>query len=197
MSDNLESFVRQHREEFDDAEPTLGHRRAFRRRLEEERRPEPKKVRWQWVAAAAVAGLLLAFGLVQLTGGEEETIPIMAQVDPVEASPILTELADLSPEHAEAISYFQLTADRKQQEVNALEPANAEAVKFCMEQLEYLERDYQDMREDLTASGGSERVVNMMVVNYRMRIEILDRLLSELEAMNQRKSQYHETDQRI
>ena len=166
MSDRLEEFVKQHREQFDlhEPDPSVWLKIKPAVPLQKERRP----MRWLRIAAA-VAIIFAGFGagIYFLSGGQARQ-----------------ELygSELYQEIRETEDYYSQLVSERYREVEtylASDPAAKEMLDADMAELDQV---YEELREDLNDNASNPEVIEAMILNYRVKLEILEDLLDQLKA---------------
>ncbi len=166
MSDSLEDFVRQHREEFDFREPDP----SVWLKINPANAPVVKGQRpLRWLRVAAVIAVIFAgssVGIYYLTGGSRE-------------ANLYSEEIYLEMQETEAF-YTRMVSER----YNELKPFLASdpmANEMLTSDLEELDQVYQDLKNDLKDNVSNPEVIEAMVMNYRIKLEILEDLLKQLK----------------
>lgn len=193
MKDSLNNFINENRDEFDDNEPSDGHLERMKAKLEANASAEPTapkvisfEVRKLWYAAAAAAAIALVLVAAWMTNGT--SVPVLAEIPNVTETPAaIVSLSDVSPEMAEVEDYFIQSVSTRVQAVDNYGQASESFVQSCLGRLELLESDYAELKKDLSANLNDQRVINAMIQNYRIRLQVLDQLLRQLELNQQRK----------
>lgn len=181
MSDRLEKFVKQHREQFDLREPDPSiwlkintGSQSGSKAVAKERRP------LRWLRIAAAVAMIFAgstAGIYFLTGNS-------ADADRYSN--------DLYLEIMETEHYYnQLVSDRyvELQPLLASNPAAREMLSTDMEELDEV---YSELKEDLKDNASNPEVIEAMILNYRVKLEILEELLIQLK---EKESQDDEKDE--
>ena len=171
MKDRLEKFMTENREAFNDAEPNP----LLWLRVEEDlqKRKKTRTIKMQRVLAyAASVIIVLGFGMViglNLDKGGSKTLPMGEQY----------------AEFQEAEHYFQKQINVKQ---NALKEHQVDS--DVQDDLSQLDAVYNEMKAELLSSNNKDNsaIIEAMINNYRIRLEILERILDNVNT----KSQYHE-----
>jgi len=185
-NNRLENFVREHREKFDDQEPSSQAWSSIQQNLTASaptRKVRTVPITRVWQIAAGFLILLvvsLMFQhqfLISETSSEE-----MAKVD-------VTEIYRLNPELAETEQFYIQQIQLKQQEIRQYNFTDAE-FEADLQQLEEL---YSQLKTDLVQSGNSEQVLSAMIQNLQLRSEILNRQIEILEQIQQFKNENHDT----
>lgn len=187
MSDSLENFVKQHREEFDlrEPDPSLwlkinppaadGSLSAVDGSIPVGKEHRP--LRWLRVAAAiAVIFAGSSAGIYFLTGGNNN-------VD-LYSNEIYMEMQETEQ------YYTQMVAER----YTELEPylvSDPMAHEMLTADLDELDQVYGELKEDLKDNASNPEVIEAMILNYSIKLEILEDLLNQLK---EKENQDYEKD---
>ena len=170
MSDRLEDFVKQQREQFDLREPDPSIWLKINPAnvpVVKERRSEGRPMRWLRVAAAvAMIFAGSTAGIYFLTG--EKADPDLYSSD------LYTEIMETEQ------YYSQIVADR----YNELQPflaGNPVAKEMLATDMDELDEVYKELKEDLKDNASNPEVIEAMILNYRVKLEILEDLLNQLK----------------
>ncbi len=165
MEGKLENIFKTKREEFDFAEPNLGHFDRFEAKLKQNKQTiVVKKTPWHWLAVAASILLLFGFWL-----GKQNTS-------------IGYELADVSPKMEETQNFYLATIHKEIEEINKQKtPENQKIINDAFDQLKKLEVSYQNLTIELKESSEDKRVIYAMIANFQNRLEVLQNLMIQLE----------------
>ena len=166
MSDRLEEFVKQHREQFDlhEPDPSIWLKiNPSNQVVAQERRP------MRWLRIAAAVAMIFAgstAGIYFLTGG-------FADADRYSS--------ELYQEVLETEQYYsQIVSDR----YNELQPflvSNPAANEMLSADMEELDEVYKELKEDLKDNASNPEVIEAMILNYRVKLDILEDLLIQLK----------------
>ncbi len=165
MKDNLENIFKTKKEEFDFAEPNIGHFDRFEAKLKgNDSSKVVKKTPWHWMAFAASILLLIGFWLGKQNGSDS------------------LDLADVSPKMEETQNFY-LAAIHKEIEVikGQKTPENKKIIDDAFDQLKILETSYQKLTVELKESNEDKRVIYAMIANFQNRLEVLQNLMLQLE----------------
>jgi len=182
MSDRLEDFVKHHREQFDLREPDPSvwlkidtHSEADSRTVRLERRP----IRWLGIAAAvAMIFAGSTAGIYFLTGNRMEA----------ERS------SELYMEVIETEAYYSRMVSERYDELQPFLVSNPAAREMLTADMEELDQVYKELKEDLKDNASNPEVIEAMILNYRVKLEILEDLLIQLK---EKENQDYETDESV
>jgi len=173
MKSNMEDFFKKNREEFDFAEPNIGHFNRFEAKLAKDS-GAVKKERTPWYIFAVAASILLFFGYWM---GNHNQISL--EQGPVEQG---IELADVSPKMEETQNFYLTTIQKEMAEIRTKQtPANQQIIDDAFNQLELLETNYRKLTLELKESNADKRVIYAMINNFQSRLQVLQNLMDQLE----------------
>jgi len=163
--DNLEKFIGEHRDSFDDAIPSLKVWAAIDRATNKR---EARRVQlWKSMkVAAAVVVLLLSGGIAGSYLSQSNSS--------ASAMAILNEAA---PEYFEMEEYFQKEINQRVGQLVSYEP-NSPVIK----DLEQIDQAMEDLKKELAHApkGQEAAIIENLIQNYQMKIAILERVLERI-----------------
>ena len=175
--DRLEDFVRQHREQFDTHEPGP----SIWLKINPASVPvaeERKSFRWLRIAAAiALIFAGSSAGIYFLSGGKADS--------ELSGSELYREIQETEQ------YYGQMVAKR----YNELQPylaGDPAARKMLATDMEELNQVYLELKEDLKDNASNPEVIEAMILNYRVKLEILEDLLYQLK---EKENHHDESDE--
>lgn len=165
--------------DFDEAEPNLGHRARFEQRLDHE--IHKKNFTWKWFAVAASASILITIGYTEISRPEIET-PSETTANNVQEFPL-----------KEAENFYENSFS---QQLNNIAKAytgteSKEMINESVLLIKELQKEYVELENELKKTG-DQRVATAMILNYKSRITILEKLVEQLEYVIQLKTQTNE-----
>lgn len=196
--DNLERFVRDNREAFDDKEPPgylwkkieAGLDKQPNQQLERSKspfrqihknasltdkiRPGDRQIGWprlDWRVAASVAVLLLAGGFLYMN----HQYGVTHQPEIVAASPMYAR---------EMVSYTRLIDD-KRAELRQMTQDNPALYREFATDLDRLEKSYQSLKADLPQNPNQEVLIQAMIQNLHLQINLLNEQLRVIQRIKQ------------
>ena len=191
MKDKLKEFASSHKDDFDSV-PELGHFDRFKELQKEQETQKTetivqKETKWVLMKVAAMLILVLGVGWLFFNLGK-----MQVNDELVVAS---LEVGAINDELSEAEVFFANKVDKKRKEVLAYSGGRSSATSKIMLELEKLELQYSDLKNELLVNEESPQIVNAMIENYRLRLSLLERLLKQLKKSNTLKQKYHEQEQ--
>ena len=176
MSDRLEDFVKQHQEQFDlhEPDPSIWLKINPEYAAARQRRP----MRWVRVAAA-IAMIFGGFtaGIYFLTGNNTETDKLGNE---------------MYLEMQEAEQYYSHMVSRRFNELKPYLVSHPGENELLTADLKELDDVYNELKEDLKDNASNPEVIEAMILNYRVKLEILEDLLNQLK---EKENQDYEKDE--
>ena len=171
--------------DFDIEEPHTGHKERFFKKLDKEiESPEASnKVKRLW---APILGIAASFTLAFiLLGG------LLSPIDTAKNS----ELASISPEMKQTQEFYTGLITKELNAINAEKTPETEAIiNDALLQMEKLEMNYENLKDDLIDSGKDNRVIHAMIQNFQQRIDLLNNVLTQIENIKTLKNNNHENN---
>lgn len=181
-TDKLEKFIIDHRDEFDDLEPNP----AIWQKIEK-RQPEKTEFNWTRVlirVAAVVVIFVSSYIFFDYVSNEQGR---QAFTETEKPDPNDTQIyQDL----IEAEYYYTSQIEYSKEEFYRLAGNNSALREEINIELSELDRIYRELKEDLKDNADNEEVVVAMIQNYRLKLEILEEILIQLQPANENKSDY-------
>ncbi|UKJ07574.1 hypothetical protein [Solitalea lacus] len=174
MKYRLERFVDEHREEFDVYEPSANVWRS----IDKSMRNEPKiiKLKFNWRIAAAVA-IVIGFGFTLFRISNRAPQPEDT-------------LARVNPEYAQTAFHMAALIEIKREELKRIEKEQPELYKEFSEDLQRLDKNYQNMKIQLGGAANQEKLVEAMIQNLQLQIDLLNQQLVIIQRINNKNKQY-------
>jgi len=167
MKDKLEKFILNNLEEFDSREPDI----KLWNKIESNIRPR-KSIRFKFILSRAAAVLLIFLISYMINRFTYEGFPKISFSRDKEIE---------IPELREAENYYTGVLNEKLDEIKpilAACPALEEELNYDLNQLDSL---YSELKNDLKDNIANQEVIDAMIQNYRLRISILEEILSEIK----------------
>jgi hypothetical protein len=171
--DKLEHFVRNNTEEFNELEPPD----MVWQKLEKELPFIPKSTirkiwPYAWKAAAAVLIFASAWLLKDYTDHRRHS-PQTSSSYEATSNPQLGELSD-------AEAYYASKISSKQAELALYAHQHPEIIEDLKKEFKEMDKNKDELKKDLAESNADEKVIEAIILSYRVKLEILDQMLTEL-----------------
>lgn len=176
--DNIELLFNRLKGSFDVHETPQDHQKRFLEKLNQQQ-TKPKKLNfWKWGSIAAAITLLVILGS-----------SMFAPQQSLEA-----DLASVSPEMEQTQSFFTTTIQAEIQSLKQFEsPESKKLIQNVLNDIDRLEKDYQQLKKDLVESGNNKQVINAMISNFQNRVAILEQVSKTIETIETLKNNSNET----
>lgn len=169
MEDKLREFVLEN--DFDIHEPQLGHEDRFLRKLNRKEETKKSNFSWKWLSIAASVILLIGFYL----GSTFNDSPPNNM---------------LSSEMAETELFFINTINQELKEIEGHRNIENESIiEDALEQIEELEDQFKNFSDELKNIGNEKQIIQGMISNYQQRLQILEKLLFQLDIIKNPENQ--------
>ncbi len=177
MSDRLEDFVKKQQEQFDmhDPDPSIW---LKINPVNDPAIKEHKSMRWLRVAAAiAMIFAGSTAGIYFLSGGKADVNRLSNEI---------------YLEMQETEQYYGLMVSQRYEELMPFLASDPVANEMLTADMEELDNVYTELKKDLKDNASNPEVVEAMILNYRVKLEILEDLLNQLK---EKENQDYETDE--
>jgi len=173
--DRLEEFVSSHRSEFDEETPSAAVWESLASEVDTQKRSQPKLIPLRKALAyGAAAVLIVSFGLLYLL--QEEQPEVVADVPEVAIEIDGYQLSDISPELAEVEGYYVTKVNQNLERLNDL---NVDPM--LLEEIDFLDEEFNQLKTEMGESVNNDQIIEAMIDNYRLKLEILEAMLSEFD----------------
>jgi len=170
---------------FDIEEPHSGHKERFFKKLDKTSTLSENRGRIHrlWVPIMGVAAsFLLAFFLLGEFIGQENSAKN-------------SDLASISPEMKQTQEFYTGMIKKELTALKAEKSPESEVIiNDALIQMEKLEKNYENLKQDLKNSGKDNRVIHAMIQNFQQRIDLLNNVLTQIENIKTLKNQNHENN---
>lgn len=170
--DKLEQFVRENAGGFNTLEPPAMAWDAIEKELPVAPKSNIRKIwPYAWKVAAAVLIFASAWMLndyVDMNGNKQT-----GRNQESTENPVLNELQD-------AEAYYTSQISSKQAELAVFAPEHPEIIEDLKKEFREMDKKKAVLKNDLEESNADEKVIEAIILSYRMKIEILDEMLLEL-----------------
>jgi len=172
MKDQLENYIRDNREAFDDAVPSLKVWAGIDKELGTQNTTVPKSGRrislWRVMTMAASVVLLLGVGAII---GRQLSLGNSVQNNLASDNEVFREVEDMK-------SYYETEIKNKEAQL-----VQYKERKNIAPDLEQIDQHLQELTEELKSvpAGSEEQVINAMINSYQAKAAILEKVLENLE----------------
>lgn len=186
--DKLEKFVLDNRGKFDESEPSP----ALFEGVQIRKPAISMTNKWNgsiWKAAAAVAIFIASYFF-------HDWMYVSDPGDMAQAVDKTEQPSEVFKMLLEAEMYYTSRINSKKEEFNYLSSGNPDINREINFELLELDSVYTDLKRDLKDNAANEEIIEAMVQNYRIKLEILEDVLQQMNAANnsQRKEESHEVE---
>ena len=184
--DTIEELFDSLNGKFDVNEPNKGHEIRFLNKLKANDivvNDNKKSSGYNWKSFLAIAAsIVICFSVFMTLQNEPETL----------------DLASVSTEMSETQDFFTVTIENELKKLNKeRSPVTDKIINDALQQIQILEKDYKNLKIDLTESGKDQRVIYAMISNFQNRIDILNTVLEQIEDVKQFKNRTNDTKNTI
>ncbi|MBV7270373.1 hypothetical protein [Winogradskyella luteola] len=180
QNDNIDELFNNLKGEFDINELGEGHENRFLEKLKanETASTDVEKFSLNWKSFLAIAAsLVICFAVFTTAQSEPEAL----------------DLASVSSEMSETQDFFTATIEAELKKLNnERSPLTEQIITDAISRIDLLEKEYQNLKNDLTKSNKDQRVIYAMVNNFQNRIDILNTVLEQIETIKQLKNNSNE-----
>jgi len=171
--DKLEQFIRRNAEDFNSLEPPVMAWEAIEKELPAPKLTTVRKLLpFAWKAAAAILIFASAWMLNDYMDQKNNTESHFANTETA-ANPELSELYD-------AEAYYTSQINSKQAELAQYARQNPEIIEDLKKEFAEMDKSKAELNNDLAESNADEKVIEAIILSYRVKLEILDQMLTEL-----------------
>jgi hypothetical protein len=171
--DRLEKFIFDNREVFDSETPDLKVWAAIDAQLSHAQQPTARVIALHtWMPKLRIAASIALL----LTVGIGIGFYLKSNATP-------PSLADVSPEHAELERFYQKEINKKEQLLVKVAQTTAPEVQQDLQQIDQV---MLELRAELmnAPKGSREQIIRTMIESYKIKVEILERVLDESNQSN-------------
>jgi hypothetical protein len=180
---NLEQFIQNNRETFDNCEAPAGLWDKIDKSLGKEitQNPEPDEIIIKfkrssisklkiWAMAASLVLLIGYVSVFYLNNKSDSTEQIVAEV---------------APQYGDKMVQYTSLIESKREEIKQIETHDPVMYKEFATEIEKLNQDYQSLQTELTETPNQEDLVKAMVQNLQVQLDILNRQLKIIKKVKE------------
>ncbi len=190
MSEHLQNFINEHRDEFDDENPPAGIWDKVERDISRpviinsKKNIVPRLIQWAIGIAALLA--LAVFIYIKTTGDKKDSKELVKTE---------TDINALSPELAPQVNEFARLINLKQEELKSLAKEQPELYNQFTNDIEQLDSSYNALKNQLTVSPNKEMLIEAMIQNLQLQLHVLNQQLNIIKQVKQSKKNSHEKNE--
>jgi len=174
-TDKIGKFIQENRAAFDDLEPSPDLWKKIGKGIETKTsRTVPWNNHWLWKAAVLVFVFASAWFLHDFIDRRPDRNKTMVTSESKSGSAALNELAD-------GEAYYTAQINNKQAELEKYTREHPEIMDDLKREFRELDHDNLQLKEDLVESNANEKVIEAIMQSYRMKLQILEQVLSEMK----------------
>jgi hypothetical protein len=203
MSNPLEKFVRDNRDQFDSDEPSPQVWKKLEKQLipQKEEKKQGKVItrvrviRILRLSVAAAIVILAGFGVYSLIKSDKKIDT--AQIDqPNKPAAGSNEdiLNKINPAYAKEVYHFTQLIELKQSEIKQLEKDNPQLYKQFLGDINKLDSSYKALKKELPVNPNREQLLEAMIQNLRLQTELLNQQLEIIHQIKNSKSNSDESN---
>lgn len=176
--DNLEKKILGNRDGIDSFEPSEGHFERFRNKL------EPVKVSlYSRIPAGLKIAALIAFVAISSIVLYEQARTYYAGRQEA--------LEEIMPgEFREARMYYMSQIREEYTKIDRLSESDPERKELLIKEMDDIDRLFKSVMKDLQTSPNDERVLSTMISHYQMKLDVLSKIIEQLEEADKINSTY-------
>ena len=180
---NIEQFIQNNREAFDNCEAPAGLWDKIDKSLGKEikHNPEPDEIIIKfkkssisrlkiWAMAASLFLLIGYISVFYLNNKSDSTEQIVAEV---------------APQYGDKMVQYTSLIESKREEIKQIETHDPVMYKEFATEIEKLNQDYQNLQMELTETPNQEDLVKAMIQNLQVQLDILNRQLKIIEKVKE------------
>ncbi|MFA8435512.1 MAG: hypothetical protein ACEPOZ_13410 [Marinifilaceae bacterium] len=180
--DQLEKFFKENEALFNQENPSEEHFERFLHKLEKDRK---KRIKFGTTFFLKVAAIIIFVVLSGIGGYQLHHFQVKQY-----------NLGDISPEYQEVELYYTSNISSQLDLIQKLgAKKNEEDQTIFTEELEQMDQLYQQLKKELKANPGDERVIQAMIEYYQVKSNILNKIIDQLYQVKQQNVHNYESTQ--
>jgi hypothetical protein len=188
--DNLEQFIENNIESFDNLNPPALAWMNIEKGLPVSKKGGIAKL-WPYVWKAAAAVLIFASAwLLNDYMDYKQSFPGTEPASSIATNPALNELMD-------AEAYYTSQISNKQVELATYAKLHPEIIEDLKKEFKEMDKEKDQLKKDLAESNADEKVIEAIILSYRVKIEILDQMLTELRGTKDKNTRQMPTETKL
>jgi hypothetical protein len=177
--DKLERFILDNQDQFNKMEPPPFVWKSIEEKLEQKKSLKPAVKSYLWKAAAAILIFASSWYLHDYFDARPFKKNVPEASAKVSENPVLGELSD-----AEAFYTTQINC--RQAELMQYAKDHPDIIADLKKEFRDMDLKNNQLKRDLAESNADEKVIEAIILSYRMKLEILEEMLSEFRKNSSR-----------
>lgn len=192
MSKRLDDFIRNHRDEFDNDEPSpLVWNKIDQRLTGKQEKAKVVSLNWKRLSVAAAVLILLTAAAVYWMKADKPDQPAVADAKPGTQEPVKSDrelLNEINPAYAKEVYHFTQLIELKQEELKQIEKDNPQLYKQFVGEINKLDSSYNNLKKELPANPNREQLLEAMISNLQVQMDLLNQQLQIIQQIKQSKN---------
>ncbi|MBC7851389.1 MAG: hypothetical protein H7Y31_16720 [Chitinophagaceae bacterium] len=197
MSAQLDDFIRNNRDEFDNDEPSAELWNKIDQRLGAGGRKSRlvSMNRTRWMAAASVIVLIGFATYFMINKTSTKADPVVAILPAVNDSIADKKLLnEINPAYAKEVYHFTQLIEIKQDELKQIAKEDPELYKEFVKDIDQLDSSYNLLKRELPANPNREQLLEAMIRNLQVQMDLLNQQLQVIQQIKQSKNKSDESN---
>jgi hypothetical protein len=193
MAQDIRKLFKNEQKVFKDKMPE-GHEARFLEKLDDKLPEQPTRNVFTFsnVAASVVILIGLSFGAYQFINSGEDQLNSNSSEQLISETESESPLGKLSPQLKKVEDYYLANINLELSKMKVT-PDNKELFDGYLLRLEELNKEYEVLANELTQSGPTERTVEALIENLKLRLNLMYRLKDKLSELNNETNGLEET----
>jgi hypothetical protein len=179
----IDDLIKKNRDYFDQEEPFEGHFERFQKKLEAE---NARKVHFPYRDILKIAAVVVLVVLSALWTYD--------QLGPGQPDRNAYPLAEMAPEYKEAEIYYTTAINEKYNQIKSVDFDDPRQKEILLNELKEMDSIFNNLQEDLELNPDDERVINALIKHYRIKVEVMNKILDQLNEYNQKPTRNESTN---
>jgi len=179
----IENLVNEHRDRFDEANPSSQHRSLFEAKLKEKFKKTGMFSFHKLSNLAASIGILILCSCV--------TFFIYSNLKSKTSNPI--NVSQTTAELKETEKYYTKQINHGLKQIETLKLSDPKQKKAIMSDLNSMDRNYEQLKRDQKENPNDERLAHAIIEHYQVKLEAIDQIINSISfSQNNLKPVSHE-----
>lgn len=186
---NIDEKIKKNIDSFNTAEPEEGHFERFAAKLERKGRRKKPFASYTFLLKAASIAVLVVLSFLWTYDNLINPAPDGSGVT----------LSQVSDEYREVETYYKHQVNMKYGQIEDMDVFSDSTQKdILLKELSDMDSIYTNLQKELKASPKDTRIINAMIEHYRLKVDVMNQILQQLEQIkneNLTKQENYENNQ--